>query len=111
MANKNLFKTIVGKLVPQTDALNEEGAPAYKFNPELALAQYAMTGCMNATFYASAKEQHEAVLVLAHQAAPFSLVLRSRLGMLLRLHQKCFVSTISCLSRGFFFLSKREGYL
>jgi len=29
MANKNLFQSIVGKLLPKTDAINEERAPAY----------------------------------------------------------------------------------
>lgn len=29
MANKTLFKSLVGKLVPATNARNEEGAPAY----------------------------------------------------------------------------------
>jgi hypothetical protein len=29
MANKSLFKSLIGKLMPATDALNEERAPAY----------------------------------------------------------------------------------
>ncbi len=29
MANKTLFKSIVGKLLPKTDAINDERAPAY----------------------------------------------------------------------------------
>ncbi len=70
MANKSLFKSIVGKLIPQADGRNEEGAAAYKFTPEQALAQYAMTGCMNMTFYASAVEQLSAVLNFANQVAP-----------------------------------------
>ena len=57
MANKTLFKSVMGKLIPQTDALNEEHAPAYAFSPKQTLAQYAATGCLNATFYASAEEQ------------------------------------------------------
>jgi 60 kDa SS-A/Ro ribonucleoprotein len=57
MANKTLFKSIVGKLLPATDAVNEERAPAYKLEPKHALAQYAATGCMNQTFYAGADEQ------------------------------------------------------
>ena len=70
MANKNLFKSVVGKLLPQTNAENSEQAPAYAFNAEHALAQYAMTGCMNATFYATAEEQLEAVLELANAVEP-----------------------------------------
>src|SRR5262245_527107 len=64
MANKKLFESIVGKHLPQTDALNEEMAPAYAFSPRHALAQYAATGCFNRTFYASADEQLAAVLEL-----------------------------------------------
>jgi len=37
MANKNLFKTIAGLLLPATDALNEERAPAYKLSAKHAL--------------------------------------------------------------------------
>lgn len=70
MANKNLFKSVVEKLIAQTDGQNNEGAPAYKLTPEQALAQYAMTGCLNSTFYASAEEQLEAVLGLAGQVSP-----------------------------------------
>src|SRR5207253_8609536 len=64
MANKNLFQSIVGKLLPATDAINEERAPAYALSAKHALAQYAATGCMNHTFYASAEEQLAKVLEL-----------------------------------------------
>ena len=47
MANKKLFKSLIGKLMPVTDALNEERAPAYKLSPQHLLAQYAATGCLN----------------------------------------------------------------
>lgn len=70
MANKTLFKSIVGKLLPKTDALNDERAPAYAFEPKHALAQYAATGCMNHTFYASAEEQLAKVLELCAQVEP-----------------------------------------
>jgi 60 kDa SS-A/Ro ribonucleoprotein len=62
MANKALFKSLLGRLVPATAALNEELAPAYAFPPRHALAQYAATGCLNSTFYASADTQLEKVL-------------------------------------------------
>jgi 60 kDa SS-A/Ro ribonucleoprotein len=64
MANKNLFKSLVGKLVPVADAVNEEFEPAYAFTPKHQLAQYVATGCLNATFYASAEEQLAKVLEL-----------------------------------------------
>ena len=64
MANKTLFKSLIGKLVPATDALNEERAPAYALSPQAQLAQYAATGCLNTTFYATADEQLAKVLEL-----------------------------------------------
>jgi len=64
MANKTLFKSLIGKLVPATNAINEEHAPAYTLSPKHQLAQYAATGCLNATFYATADEQLAKVLEL-----------------------------------------------
>src|SRR5258708_5223435 len=64
MSNKTLFKSLVGKLIPATNALNEERAPAYALSPKHQLAQYAATGCLNTTFYASATEQLAKVLEL-----------------------------------------------
>lgn len=43
MASKNLFKSIVGKLLPKADAVNEAGGIAYKLSPKAMLAQYAAT--------------------------------------------------------------------
>ena len=62
MANKNLFATTAGKLAPKTDTVNEAGGRAYALTPKQALAQYAATGCLNGTFYASATEQLDQVL-------------------------------------------------
>ncbi|HWS86045.1 MAG TPA: TROVE domain-containing protein [Pyrinomonadaceae bacterium] len=70
MANKSLFKSLVGKLVPAADARNEHGAPAYALTPKQALAQYAATGCLGATFYAGAEEQLAKVLELCGQVEP-----------------------------------------
>ena len=64
MANKTLFKSLVGKLIPATNAINEERAPAYKLSPKHQLAQYAATGCLNTTFYATADKQLAKVLEL-----------------------------------------------
>ena len=64
MANKTLFKSLVGKLIPATNAINEERAPAYALSPRHQLAQYAATGCLNSTFYVSADEQLATVLEL-----------------------------------------------
>jgi 60 kDa SS-A/Ro ribonucleoprotein len=70
MANKNLFKSLVGKLVPATNARNEEGAPAYALTPKQALAQYAATGCLTQTFYAGEREQLAVVLELCEKVEP-----------------------------------------
>ena len=64
MANKTLFKSLIGKLVPATDAINEERAPAYALSPKHQLSQYAATGCLNTTFYAAADQQLAKVLEL-----------------------------------------------
>src|SRR6185436_10255100 len=70
MANKTLFKSLIGKLIPATDALNEERAPAYALPPQHQLAQYAATGCLNKTFYAGAEEQLAKVLELCAEVDP-----------------------------------------
>src|SRR5688500_16807275 len=67
MANKNLFKSIVGMFSPNADTVNEAGGIAYKLKPNQALAQYAATGCFNHTFYADAGEQLDKVLALANE--------------------------------------------
>jgi 60 kDa SS-A/Ro ribonucleoprotein len=64
MANKNLFKSLIGKFIPATNAINEERAPAYALPPKHQLAQYAATGCLNTTFYANSDEQLAKVLEL-----------------------------------------------
>jgi 60 kDa SS-A/Ro ribonucleoprotein len=64
MANKTLFASLRDALIPQTDAVNSENAPAYALSPKHALAQYAATGCFGRTFYATAGEQLKRVLEL-----------------------------------------------
>jgi len=66
MGNKNLFQSFVGKLLPATNAVNREGAPAFELDPKHQLAQYAATGCFGRTFYATAGDQLEKVLELAN---------------------------------------------
>ena len=70
MVNKAIFKTYLGKLLPGTDTQNHEGAPAYQLTPREALAQYAVTGTFNGTFYADGAEQLEAVKALALEVEP-----------------------------------------
>src|SRR5438105_11946539 len=69
MANKTLFASIRGKLLPQTDTVNSEKAPAYAYSTKQALAQYAATGCFGRTFYATADEQLTRVLELCDALA------------------------------------------
>ncbi len=70
MANTSLFQSIVGKLLPRTDAFNEAGGSAYALSPRGALAQYAATGCLNATYYATDRQQLDRVLGLAAEVEP-----------------------------------------
>ncbi len=65
MANQTLFQSFVGHVLPKSDTRNEAGGRAYTFTPKHALAQYAVTGCLNSTFYASAETQLAKVLQLA----------------------------------------------
>jgi 60 kDa SS-A/Ro ribonucleoprotein len=67
MANKTLFQSLRGALTPKTDATNEAGGPAYILSPMHALAQYAATGCLNSTFYASADDQLQKVLAMTKE--------------------------------------------
>ena len=58
MVNKNLFKSRgIVKSVPQTNCMNEAGAPAYAFEDKHALAQYAVTGTFHGVFYADESTQ------------------------------------------------------
>lgn len=66
MANQQLFNTLLAKL-PRTNAANHAGAPAYAFSPKHKLAQLAMTGCLNQTFYANAEMQLTEVMALCNE--------------------------------------------
>jgi len=60
MANFKLFNTQLSAC----DTLNAQQAPAYAYSARHKLAQLAVTGCLNQTFYASAESQLEDVLKL-----------------------------------------------
>lgn len=68
MANAKLFSSSRTK-VPATDTVNEAGGRAYGFSDEHALAQYAVTGCLNGTYYVSAEMQLDAVKALASKVS------------------------------------------
>lgn len=70
MANQTLFRSTPGPFAPAADTCNEAGGRAYSFEPRHALAQFAMTGCLNDTFYASAEDQLAHVLRFAAQVEP-----------------------------------------
>lgn len=70
MANTQLFQSQRGPLLPTATTCNEAGGLAYRLSPEHALAQYAITGCLNGTYYASAASQLEQVLALAAAVDP-----------------------------------------
>lgn len=67
MANRNLFQSIRGGLLPAATTRNEAGGGAYERSPEAFLAQLAAIGCLSNTFYASAENQLAKVLELANQ--------------------------------------------
>src|SRR5690349_17836240 len=62
MANKSLFASLRGALIPQANTRNKEGARAYAMTPKHRLAQLAVTGTLNSTFYAQASDQLEGLL-------------------------------------------------
>ncbi len=70
MANKALFESSRGARVDKADTTNEAGGSAYQRSDKAALAQYAATGCLNGTYYASGGQQLEAVLALLQEMEP-----------------------------------------
>jgi 60 kDa SS-A/Ro ribonucleoprotein len=70
MANMTLFRSLIGALIPGANARNDAGGPAYALPPQHALAQYAATGCLNTTFYATAQHQLDRVLDLCGRVTP-----------------------------------------
>ena len=70
MANKKLFRSMTGNRVPPATAVNQAGGLAYALAPQAALAQYAATGCLNGTYYATAESSSGTVLALCAQVEP-----------------------------------------
>ncbi|MBK1880320.1 vWA domain-containing protein [Pelagicoccus mobilis] len=64
MANKTLFQTVRGALIPAAGTENKAGGVAYKRSSKQALAHYVATGCLNQSFYASADEQLDKIISL-----------------------------------------------
>jgi 60 kDa SS-A/Ro ribonucleoprotein len=70
MANKNVFKTGTAAKVKKVDATNDAGGKAYSVTDEHALAQYAVTGTFNDSFYTDANTQLERVVKLTENVDP-----------------------------------------
>jgi 60 kDa SS-A/Ro ribonucleoprotein len=70
MANQSLFASIRGKLLPRPDTTNQAGAPAHAFSPKHRLAQAAMTGTVQPTFYATAEMQLAEILAAIEKVEP-----------------------------------------
>src|SRR5574337_622645 len=62
--NKNVFSNYPGRILPNTNTVNEAGGIAYKLEPKAQLAQYVCTGCINNTYYANATDQPDRVIKL-----------------------------------------------
>lgn len=77
MSNKNLFSnknkktvSVSKKVTLPTNTVNNAGGTAYKLSDKAALAQYAMTGTFNGTYYTSDADQLKKTLELANKVDP-----------------------------------------
>ena len=70
MANKNLFRSFLGALLPKATTTNAAGGIAYERTNEQLLAQFAATGCLRDTFYTDAQSQLQTLLGAAFGADP-----------------------------------------
>ena len=70
MANKSVFASGRGRMIPKTDAVNKEGAPAYAYGDQHLLAQLAMTGTISDLYYQQANVELEAILDTAKNVSP-----------------------------------------
>lgn len=75
MATKSLFSSSKSnsksvKTAKPTNTVNNAGGNAYSLSDKATLAQLAMTGCFNGTFYVSAENQLKTVLELANKLDP-----------------------------------------
>ena len=70
MANKSVFASFEGRLLPAADTTNAAHAPAYRYSDAHALAQVAMTGTFGATFYQDPMQELSRVLELANKVDP-----------------------------------------
>jgi 60 kDa SS-A/Ro ribonucleoprotein len=70
MASRTLFASTRGARLPAATGFNREGVRAYDYFPKQKLAQYAATGCLANTFYATGADQLTTILQLASELEP-----------------------------------------
>lgn len=70
MANKSVFASLIGRMLPNADAVNKQGTPAYRYEVRQRLAQLAMTGTIGDLFYQSAEGELARVLEAANSVSP-----------------------------------------
>ena len=70
MANKSVFASMKGRLLPKATTRNAAGAPAYAYSDAHALAQVAMTGTFGGMVYQTAQDELEYVLDVAEAVDP-----------------------------------------
>ena len=78
MAVKSLFQIVVGKLFPQSDALDEAKRQACVLLPEQVLAQYVITGSLDQTSYTEAEDPFQVVQGLCDQVDAKFIALLAR---------------------------------
>jgi 60 kDa SS-A/Ro ribonucleoprotein len=84
MANKNIFNSKRNIITQETTTINEAGGSAYSLTPEHELAQYAVTGVFNNTFYTSAEDQLSNVKNLLNKIQDSSFI--GKVAMYARKH-------------------------
>ena len=70
MANRSVFASTNGRLLPKADALNAHGAPAYAYTKAHALAQLAVTGTFGAMAYQTPDAELAQTVALAEAVEP-----------------------------------------
>jgi 60 kDa SS-A/Ro ribonucleoprotein len=73
MANKSVFASLAGRLLPKATAQTAHGTKAYAYGAEHKLAQLAMTGTIGGGFYQDAEAEVTALIAAAEAVEPIFL--------------------------------------
>ncbi|MEH7829401.1 vWA domain-containing protein [Gemmobacter denitrificans] len=73
MANKSVFASLAGRLLPRATETNAAGAKAYAYGAEHKLTQLAMTGTFGGGFYQDAQAEVSAMVEAAMAVEPLFL--------------------------------------